>query len=176
MNSKARNYTTILVTVACLIAIEIILTRFLSINLPFLRIGFGFLPIAIIGMMYGPIWAGFAYAIGDFLGAILFPIGPYFPGFTLTCFLTGVVYGLVLYKKEVTWKRSLVAVLIITVFLNLILDTLWVSMLYGDAFWGLLLSRFVKFPFAVIIQTILLPIVWKQVVLRLPGIGIKPAE
>ena len=43
-----------LVEISLLIALEVILTRFCSINTATLRIGFGFLPIAIIAMMYGP--------------------------------------------------------------------------------------------------------------------------
>ena len=167
MMEKRRKYTTKMVTMACLIALEIILTRFLSINLPFLRLGFGFLPVAVMGMMYGPLWAACGYTIGDVLGMLIFPTGPYFPGFTLTAFLTGLIYGLVLYRKEVTWKRALAAVLVISIGINLCLDTLWLSMLYGEAFWGLLVSRLIKFPFAIVIQTILIPLVWKQVVLRI---------
>ena len=77
-----------LIQISLLIAIEVILTRFCSINTPIVRIGFGFLPIAIIAMMYGPLSAGISYAIGDILGMMLFPTGSFFPGFTLTAFLT----------------------------------------------------------------------------------------
>ena len=94
-----------LVEISLLIALEVILTRFCSINTATLRIGFGFLPIAIIAMMYGPLSAGVAYALGDLLGMMIFPNGSYFPGFTLTAFLTGVIYGLVLYRKPKTWPR-----------------------------------------------------------------------
>ena len=59
-----------LVEISLLIALEVILTRFCSINTATLRIGFGFLPIAIIAMMYGPLSAGVAYALGDLLGMI----------------------------------------------------------------------------------------------------------
>ena len=87
-----------LVEISLLIALEIILTRFCSINTAILRIGFGFLPIAIIGMMYGPVSAGLAYVIGDILGMMIFPSGSFFPGFTLTAALTGAPYGVFLYK------------------------------------------------------------------------------
>lgn len=73
----------ILVSVSALIALEVILSRFLSIATPVVKIGFGFVPIAVCAMLYGPIWAGAAGALADFLGATLFPIGAYFPGFTL---------------------------------------------------------------------------------------------
>ena len=92
-----------LVEISLLIALEVILTRFCSIYTGVLRIGFGFLPVAIIAMMYGPISAGVAYAIGDILRMMIFPSGSYFPGFTLTAFLTGVIYGVVLCKHPKTW-------------------------------------------------------------------------
>ena len=116
-----------LIQISLLIAIEVILTRFCSIQTPIVRIGFGFLPIAIIGMMYGPLSAGVAYAIGDLLGVALFPTGSFFPGFTITAFLTGIVYGVFLYNKPKTWPRIIGAVLTVCLVINLGLDTLWLS-------------------------------------------------
>ena len=52
-----------LIQISLLIAIEVILTRFCSINTPIVRIGFGFLPIAIIAMMYGPLSAGISLSL-----------------------------------------------------------------------------------------------------------------
>lgn len=65
--------------VAALIAIEIVLSRFCSIATPIVKIGFGFVPVAVCAMLYGPVWAGAAGGLGDFIGAILFPIGGYSP-------------------------------------------------------------------------------------------------
>lgn len=61
-----------IVYMGLLIALKVILTRFLSIQTPIVRIGFGFLPIAVAGIMFGPIFAGIA-AIADILGMIIFP-------------------------------------------------------------------------------------------------------
>ena len=72
-----------------LTALEIVLSRFLSISAWNIKIGFSFVPIAAAAMLFGPLPAAVAAALGDLLGAILFPIGPYFPGFTVTAFLTG---------------------------------------------------------------------------------------
>ncbi len=130
--------------VALLIAIEIVLSRLLSVSTPIVRIGFGFLPISIVAMLYGPLYAGVAAAIGDFLGATLFPIGAYFPGFTVTAFLAGAVYGIFLYNQEKTLPRICLAVLIVTVFLNLGLDTLWLQMITGKGILVLLPTRLLK--------------------------------
>lgn len=81
--------------------------------------------------------------VADLLGATLFPIGAYFPGFTLTCVLQGTVYGLLLNKKQ-TPIRILLAVGIVQLVLGLLLNTLWISILYGSSFGALLVTRVVQ--------------------------------
>jgi len=120
-----------LVLTAMLIAIEIVLTRFLSIQTPILRISFGFLPITVIAILYGPVYAGIGAAIADLIGVMLFPTGAFFPGFTLTAFLTGVTYGIFLYKRPKNLINICAAVLIVTMVLHLALDTWWVQLLTG---------------------------------------------
>lgn len=71
-----------------LVAVEIVLSRFCSINAWDLKIGFSFLPVAVAAMRLGPLEAAVVAAVSDFVGAVLFPIGAYFPGFTLTAFLS----------------------------------------------------------------------------------------
>lgn len=155
-----------LVEISLLIALEVILTRFVSINTPIVRIGFGFLPIAILGMMHGPLSAGIAYAVGDILGMLIFPSGSYFPGFTLTAFLTGLVYGLVLYKKQKTWPRIILAACIVCLGLNLCLDTVWLNILMGQGYLALLPPRIFKAAVMIPIQSILIGLVWKNIVLK----------
>ena len=93
---KIKWNTRTLVTLSILTALEIVLNRFLSINAWNTKIGFSFIPVAVAGMLFGPLGGAVVGALGDLVGAILFPIGAYFPGFTLTAFLTGLVYGLFL--------------------------------------------------------------------------------
>ena len=155
-----------LIQISLLIAIEVILTRFCSIQTPIVRIGFGFLPIAMIGMMYGPLSAGVAYAIGDLLGVALFPTGSFFPGFTITAFLTGIVYGVFLYNKPKTWPRIIGAVLTVCLVINLGLDTLWLSILMGKGYIALLPTRIMKAVLMIPVQTFIIGIIWKKVVVR----------
>ena len=107
--SGFRFSTRTLTTLAMLTALEIVLSRFLSLNAWNIKIGFNFVPVVAAAILYGPIGAGLVAALGDFLGALLFPIGTYFPGFTLTAFLTGCVYGFFLYKEQ-NWPRIIAAV------------------------------------------------------------------
>ena len=76
---------------AILVAMEVVLSRFLSINIWSNKIGFAFVPVAVTAMLYGPLTTGLTAAAADLIGALLFPSGPFFPGFTLTAFLGGVV-------------------------------------------------------------------------------------
>ena len=153
--------------IAFLIALELVLTRFLSINTPIIRIGFGFLPVSLCALIYGPLWSAVAYAIGDVIGALLFPSGAFFPGFTLTAFLTGLTFGLFLYRKKdlthkLTWLNVLPASLIVCFVLNLGLDTLWLSMLMGDGFWGLMPARIPKAFIMCAVQVLLIPFIWNR--------------
>ena len=164
-----KNTTQRLIIMAFLIAISVVLTRFCSINTPILRIGFGFMPCAIMGIMYGPLWSGAGYAIADVLGMMIFPNGAYFPGFTLTAFLTGVVYGLFYHNREITIKSSILPNLIVSFVLNLVLDTVWLMILMGQGFLVLLPTRIIKCVVMFAIQVVLIPLIWNKLMLRVPG-------
>lgn len=135
--------TQMIVMAGVLIALHVILSRFCSINAWNLKIGFAIVPIFVAACFYGPVFAGVVGALGDFMGAILFPIGAYFPGFTLTCFLTGILLGLLLHKKK-SIPRILCAVLINELILGLLVNTLWISILYGSPFVPLIATRVIQ--------------------------------
>ena len=117
--------------VAMLVALYTILS-FFTINLSTTgEIGFADLALAVCGMLYGPIPCAVAGAAGDLLGFIVSPNGGFFPGFTLSAFITGMIYGLLLYNRPVSLKRAALAEGIIIVICNLILTPLWLNMLYG---------------------------------------------
>ncbi len=144
-----------IVYLGVLTALEIVLSRFLSLNAWNLKIGFSFVPVALAGMLFGPLGGGIVGALGDFLGAVLFPIGPYFPGFTLTAFLTGAVFGLFLHKER-TALPVLGAVAINQLLLSLLLNSLWISILYGSPYWPLLGTRVVQCAILAPVQFVVL--------------------
>lgn len=59
--------------------------------------------------MFGPIPAAIVGALGDILSFIIAPTGAYFPGFTINGFITGFIYGMFLYKNNVTPLRVVLA-------------------------------------------------------------------
>ena len=69
---------------ALLLALFIILDRLVTINLEFLAINLSLLPIMLAGMILGWKYALLIGALGDLIGAIFWPFGAYFPGFTIS--------------------------------------------------------------------------------------------
>jgi ECF transporter S component (folate family) len=156
--------TRVVILMGLLIALEIVLTRFLGIQpTPTLRIGFGFIAISLSAIMFGPILGGITAVVADILGMVLFPKGAYFPGFTLSAFLGGAIYGLYLYKKPKSILRITLAVLTIIVFVDLGLNTLWLSMITGKAALAIITPRIVKSVIMLPIQTVIIYVLWKYI-------------
>lgn len=124
-----------LITVSLLLALSVIFRRFLSFNTPIQSIGLGWLPILIAGLLYGPKWGFFAGALADFLGAILFPIGPYFAGFTLSAGLAGAIVPYLLRQKGLyspVWKL-IGALAVSQIITSIVLNTYWLTLITGKA-------------------------------------------
>ena len=147
--------TETLVITSFMIALSVVLSKLVSVNISFLRIGFGFLPIAVLAILYGPVVAAVGYGLADIIGAFLFPTGTFFPGFTVSAVLTGLIFGFVLYNKEVTIIRALTASALVCLFVNLLLNTYWLTFLLGKGFTVLLASRAVKEIVAIPVMALL---------------------
>ena len=158
------------VTIAMLVAIHIGLSRFLSINAWNIKIGFAFVPVFIAAYYYGPTAAAIVGGLGDFLGAILFPIGPYFPGFTLSCMRTGLVFGVLLHKRQ-TPLRILGAAVINQFVISLFVTTLWISILYGSPYLPLLATRLFQSLILAAVETVVIFSLSKTFSLRAKAVG-----
>jgi len=150
-----------IVFLALLIALEVVLTRFLSITTPIVRIGFGFLPIALAGIFLGPVYGMLAGALSDLLGFFLFPQGTYFPGFTLTAALRGLIFGLVHTGRKVTFNRTFISSALTTIICDLFLNTIWLHLLYGNAYALMLVPRLIKAGLMIPISMFLILASWK---------------
>ena len=129
--------TRCLAVTALLIAINVTLDLLgLSIKLPpNLRIGFGFLCNASIGMLFGPVVGMMAGVCTDVLGYFAgnLSMGAYFPGYTLTAVVGGLIWGLWLYPRKITVWRAIGAKTCINLFCNICLNTLWLTVTGGKA-------------------------------------------
>lgn len=122
---------------------------------PELRIGFGYLFNASASMLFGPVVGMVAGAATDILGYFAgnASMGAYFPGYTLTAIVGGLIYGLWLYRPgagihgDSTRRRVLRIVgakACINLFCNIFLNTLWLTTVGGKALAVILPIRVAK--------------------------------
>lgn len=127
---KKLTNTKTLTIAAMLSALGIVLGFFkIPIN-QLIEIRFGQLPIEMAGMLFGPGVAGVVGAITDVGGYIVKPTGPFFPGFTFSSIVSGIIFGLMLHGKKITFLRVLMTQVIYTLVVGVILNSYWLDMLY----------------------------------------------
>ena len=175
-SSSAAMPLRMMVVTALLIAVYVVLDRIVpSVKLPAAKIGFSFVAPFIAAMLYGPIAAMLVYGIGDLIAALLFPFGTYHVGFTLVAAVMGIILGLFLHERpletfdiEKGWKRIrlfpniIVPVLINCLVLGLLVNTIWVSQLYGSkTYWGWFVYRLTEYAILVPAQIVIAPMLLK---------------
>lgn len=171
----AKGTLRIITFTALLVALEIVLNRFCSINTAGWKIGFSFVPVVVAALIYGPTVGAIVGGLGDLIGALLFPIGPYFPGFTVCAALIGFIYGMFLYRGDdnrrtiggfslfkndsnVRFIHILVPVLINCIVIGLFINTTWVSILYGSkTYWGWFMYRLPEYALMIPVKIIIIP-------------------
>ena len=164
---------------AVLTAAGVLLDRLLTVSTPAVKINLAFVPAAFGAVLLGPVYGAVIYGLTDLIGALLLPFGPYHPGFTVCAALMGFVYGMFLYETPVNINRLtkngefvfrivrhrvrlfpniITAVLINCLIIGLLVNTVWVSMLYGSkTYWGWFLYRLLEYAVLVPVQIIVLP-------------------
>ena len=147
-----------MVLAAILLALLIVLSRFLSIKTPVLVISFAYVPIMMAAILLGPKYSTLIAALGDLIGAILFPFGTYFPGFTISAGLSGLIYGIFLYQKtneQINSKtflmKLIISNLLVLGIIEIFLVSFWIKLLYDKAYLLVLADR-------VLAQVIMFPI------------------
>lgn len=132
-----------LVMMAALIAIQIILARFFSIQTETLRVGFESIPVILAGMWLGPVCGAIVAVIADILGTVIQGFGAWFPPLVLgplsVAILSGVstkyIFRSSLAETKDTWKVAVTVVVvgILNSFLfGLIGSTLYSIMVMGN--------------------------------------------
>lgn len=158
-----------IVVTGMLIAVHVLLGIFIMIPVgETIKISFSFLALASIGMLFGPVPGVMAGAITDILGFLLANKtgGAYHPGFTLVQITAGLIYGIILYKSEMNkffTVKCLITKTMVVIICNLIMNSYFISVLYGAAFWGLMPARIIKnaiqLPVDIVLMSIVLPTV-----------------
>lgn len=140
-----------------LLATTIVLSRFLSIKTPIVVISFSFIPLMLSGILLGPWWTMMIAGLADLIGALLFPFGAYFVGYTITSLITGFVYGLFLHRKDEKLNtkkfvlKLIISCLIVLIVCNGLINSLWIYITSKKAIMAILPTRLLK-------QIVMLPI------------------
>lgn len=150
-----------LVVLALLMGLDLVLGK-LTIGTNVIKVGVVFIAISLIAKWYGPLWTMLIALVLDVVNiTIVNPTGVFFIGFTVSAVFSALVYALGYYQQDyVGWLRIILVVGVITLVVNIFLNTVWLFIMYSHVhnmttFMALLGPRFVKsvivFPIQVLI-------------------------
>lgn len=151
-----------LTTSAMLLALSVILGFFKIPISQVSEIRLQFLPVAAEGILFGPLYGGILGGMSDILCYIVRPTGAFFPGFTVSAIIQGIIYGLILRKNQ-SLGRIITASAIDTVIVSLILNPIWLMILYGNSFIVVFAGRIIKVLVMFPINTVLIIVISKLI-------------
>ena len=169
-----------LVMMAALVAIQIILARFFSIQTDTLRVSFESIPVILAGMWLGPLCGAIVAVVADILGTIIQGYGAWFPPLVLGPLSVGILSGVstkYIFRSPLAENRDLwkVLVTVITVgILNsfvfgLIGSTLYSILIMGNTtalpvlLWTNLIQRLTTKPLTIAVNAVVVTIVNRAV-------------
>ena len=163
MSRKSKFSPKLLAVMGVLVAMEVIIAQFVTFRpTQSMKLSLDFIPIVIAGILFGPVPAMIVGLLADILGAFLFPVGPYFPGFTVTAALTGLLYGALLHKSQ-SMPRIAAAVGLQQWVLSLLLNSFWLHILYGWPYLPTMLGRLAQCGILTVVQLVFLPIIARTI-------------
>ena len=135
-----------------------------------LRIYFSFIFTALFSCIGGPVMALISGFCADIISFMLFPSGAFFFGYTLSAMLGAFIFGLFLWDTKITVIKLVFSRVIITGFINILLGSVWTTMLYSKGFWFYVTKSAIKnialLPFEIFILIVLfrvlLPILYRR--------------
>ena len=109
-----------------------------------LVLSLGFLPLALSGMLFGIVPTVTVAVIADVIGALIFSSGSFYFGYTLTAFLTGLLFGAFLHRKPLRVIHVVVCQLLVSLicyaFLNSVWALNWVTKTAAEEYIGIRLA------------------------------------
>ena len=163
----AKNFgaTDMLAVAGIIIALRIAVKAFSIPIVPGLYITFDCYINAIGSFIYGPLMSLAVGAISDTIGAILFPKGTYFLPFILTEMLSGFIFSLFLWKRDITAPKVILSKFTVNLVCNIILTSIFMKWYY--AFFGIdsvypfinlvrIVKNLVLFPFEGVLISLVL--------------------
>ena len=147
-----------------LIAMNIVLERFLAYSVWNQTISLGFITVAFAASFLGIPYAIAVAGLGDLIGSLLFPFGTYFVGFTVTNCLYAFITAIFICKNATAIKATL-SVIINKLVCSLTLNTIWISLLYRggiDAFPAVFISRIPQLVLMTVIEIAVLILLFSR--------------
>lgn len=130
-----------LVLLGVVVAMKVVLEQF-SFGPAMVKVGLGFIGSVLLGSLFGPIWGAAGGGISDLVSSAIFGNqGGFFIGFTLSAMIGPFIYGLFFYQKPLKIWRIIVATLLVTLIVNIGMNTMWVHLLYGMDLRAALIQR-----------------------------------
>lgn len=170
-----------LILMAALIAMQIILARFLSIQASdILRISFESVPIVLAGMWLGPLSGAVVALVADILGTVISGYGIWFPPIALGPIMVGVISGLStkyvfhsdLSSTRESWKvvvTVLVAGIVNSFLVGTVTTTMYSIIVMGNTnafsvlLWTNFLGRLTTKPVTILVNALLVAVVNRAV-------------
>lgn len=152
-----------LTKMAIFASLTVIFRRFLTITIfSSTKIGFGYLPTIMAGILYGPLAGAITGGVADIVGMLMKPDGIFHPGFTLSSILIGAIPGIVSYnifKRDFNNKLDWICICsTICVFMGirLFIDSYWLTHLYSNPYLFYIIRNFLKYAVEAGINAIVL--------------------
>lgn len=117
----------------------------------YLRVGFGFATTPVAAYLFGPCIGAFVAALSDIICLIVKPTGAWLFTYTLSMGVEGMIYGLILHRRKVTFIRVFLCRLAVMVAVNIILNSIAIAPTAANGLLGIFPARIIK-------NLILLPI------------------
>lgn len=135
-----------LAVMAVVMALRIALSLIPALNIANLvQWGFGFIGTGIAASLFGPVYMVLFAVLYDLLDSLIIQASTvFFPGFTVSAGLAGLIYAVFLWRKKPTLKRIGLATFLVSLFINIGLNTIWLKIMYVEAWRGLIIPRIVK--------------------------------
>ena len=145
----------VIVITGLLIAIGIVLGQFSIQITQTTKIGISFIATQLTALLFGPVVGGIMGGVSDILKFIIKPTGTFLIGYTINAMLGPVIYGVMLYKKPISFWRILVSKVVVAIVINLLLGSYWNYLYFGKAIIATLPAKALQQLIQVPVQSIL---------------------
>lgn len=148
---------------AVMIAINALLEYFAQDITAYIRVSFGFATLPVVSAFFGPIAGCVTGILQDLAGFLIKPTGALLITLTFNEGIAGMIFGIMLYNKKITFGRIFLTELVIIFGVNILLNSIALAPTVGSGFIGILPSRIIKNIIMLPIQSVIVYFVLKVV-------------